>query len=106
MFSLGGGGSKGGRFQNSNFASEHRRKQFKNDRRQDVLATQLKNFIWANTNLVDRDTLGRLNVGEEDAVDEALHQIHWRSLTNGPTPLSKGWRSDQKQKELSEGHYS
>ena len=40
----------------------------------------MKRFIWGHKYWVDRSVLGKLNVGEKGAIQEALDQIHKRSI--------------------------
>ncbi|KAL1831177.1 hypothetical protein ACET3Z_000828 [Daucus carota] len=43
----------------------------------------VKNFIWAHTKWVEKRVLEQLNVGDAKAVQEALEQIHAKSLLEG-----------------------
>lgn len=40
----------------------------------------LNDFIWANTDLVDKSVIDRLRIGDKLAISEALNMIHYRSL--------------------------
>lgn len=78
MHEMGGHVYMGGKFQISNGVGDE-----KNDRASEGLDDEdslLKRFIRSNKELVDKDILVRLNRGDRMAINEALNQIHWRSL--------------------------
>lgn len=40
----------------------------------------LKDFVWANRDLVDKDLGDKFFRGEASVINKVLEQIHWRSL--------------------------
>ncbi|KAK1399306.1 hypothetical protein POM88_009169 [Heracleum sosnowskyi] len=42
----------------------------------------LKDFIWANKEIVDKEVVNKFFLGNKQAITEALNQIHWRSIKN------------------------
>lgn len=70
-------GDRKGKIQNLNFNGGFRREIRRHSSFSDK---HLITFIWANNEMVNKETLAKLNVGDKEAVDEALAQIHWRSL--------------------------
>ncbi|KAL1802125.1 hypothetical protein ACET3Z_030772 [Daucus carota] len=85
MASLQHQGDFSGRFQNSNWFPATRRFPASEDRRLQENDRQLNRFIWAHKDWLNRETLTRLNVGDESAIGEALMQIHSRSLGGNKT---------------------
>ncbi|KAL1810147.1 hypothetical protein ACET3Z_027137 [Daucus carota] len=80
MFSLYGSGDNK-TFQNSNFKTQTARQQFRQRQQRDSDDRKITDFIWAHTKWVNKETLEKLNIGEKEAIGEALEQIHWRSIS-------------------------
>ncbi|KAL1817101.1 hypothetical protein ACET3Z_019675 [Daucus carota] len=53
----------------------------------------VKNFIWAHNYWVKKDILEKLNIGDESVIQEALDQIHSRSLMEKAKESRKTYRS-------------
>ncbi|WOG84202.1 hypothetical protein DCAR_0103384 [Daucus carota subsp. sativus] len=77
-------------FQISNSQTTFRRSSGGDKSKQDVGDKLVNNFIWAHNHLVEKRVLERLNFGDRSAIQDALDQIHARSLDDNPF---KGVRS-------------
>ncbi|KAL1822527.1 hypothetical protein ACET3Z_009305 [Daucus carota] len=116
MFSLKTNGDNGTHFQNLKISETDRSNERFGSRRPVEADHLLLKFIWAHNNLVDREVLAKLNIGDKSATEEALNQIHFRSLgipntkvapLNEKTFSSKSYReallNPRAQREVSEG---
>lgn len=80
MFSLKTKGENGTHIQNLKTSKTDRSNDRSVFRRPVETDHLLLKFIWAHSNLVDREVLAKLNIGDKSAIEEALNQIHFRSL--------------------------
>lgn len=76
--------SKRGDFQNSNSGPIYRRFSDNKQLKQDVGDKLVSNFIWAHNHWLEKRVLERLNIGDGTVIQEALSQIHTRSLEANP----------------------
>ncbi|KAL1805160.1 hypothetical protein ACET3Z_004841 [Daucus carota] len=82
-----------GDFQISNGATANRNLYGKSKRFLGDEDRLTKNFIWAHNHWVDKRLLEQLNVGDKEAIQVALDQIHQRSILESKREDRKSYRS-------------
>lgn len=94
-----------GRFQNSNyFNGVQRSVPATRSPKWERVDKRLLNFIWAHNEWVDQEILERLNIGDATVVNEALNQIHLRSLNEREYQQGGSFRSGRNYSEVLTDH--